>query len=115
MGDTKYLGEFEQMVLLAALQHDDDAHAPAIAHELEKSAGRAVSRGALYSALGRLEKKGLLRWAVEAHDSDSQDRGGYPKRRFAVTEEGLEALRESRDALMNLWRGLDDVLARQSR
>ena len=107
MGDKVFLGEFEQMVLLAILQRRDRAFGPAVSAELEARAGRSVSRGALYSALRRLEGKGYLRWHLEAATSD---RGGHAARRFEVTESGLRALRISREALENLWSGLEDIV-----
>jgi len=107
MGRKGFIGEFEQVVLLATLQLRDGAHAPAIARMLEEDAGRPVSRGALYSTLDRLEKKGLLEWEIRA---SSEDGDGTPKRRFSVTEEGIEALRASREMLLTLWEGLDKVL-----
>ena len=33
------------------------------------------------------------------------------KRKFSVTPAGVKALRASRKALLELWQGLDDVLA----
>lgn len=107
-----YLGEFEQLVLLAVLQRQGEAHAPAISDELEAGAGRKVSRGALYATLERLQNKGLLRWEVGAASSE---RGGHRKRRFEVTADGIEALRAARATLEGMWRGLDDVLARSAR
>ena len=108
--DKTFPGELEQMVLLAMLQLGDDAHAPDIARHLEQTAGRSVSRGSLYTVLGRLESKGMVRWQVERSSSGDGERGGYPKRRFEVTAAGVEALRDARAALMSLWRGLDEVL-----
>jgi len=107
-----YLGEFEQLVLLATLQLKDEAHAPAIGRELQDTAGRRVSRGALYATLERLENKGLLRWEIGAASSE---RGGHRKRRFAVTASGVETLRGSRSTLENLWQGLDEIFARPER
>lgn len=107
MPDKNFLGEFEQMVLLAILQRAPSAYGPTVSEELERSAGRTVSRGALYSSLGRLEKKGLLRWHLE---SPTAERGGHPRRRFEVTHAGIEALKASRTALVSLWAGLDHVL-----
>ena len=109
MGNKTFLGEFEQMVLLAVLQLKEDAYAPNVAQELEESAGRTVSRGALYTALDRLNKKGMVRWSIEAATSE---RGGLPKRRFEVTGAGVECLKDSRAALLNLWSGLEKELAR---
>ncbi len=102
-----FIGEFEQMVLLAILQLGTAAYGPDIGQELESKAGRRVSRGTLYSGMERLQKKGLLRWEIEAVTSD---RGGIPKRRFEVTAAGLEALRFSQRALTNLKAGLEDLL-----
>jgi DNA-binding PadR family transcriptional regulator len=108
----QYLGEFEQMVLLAALQLNETAYAPDIGRELERSASRRVSRGALYATLDRLEQKGFLRWKIEAASSD---RGGHRKRLFEVTASGVEVLKASRVALENLWKGLDDVFVESRR
>ncbi|KPJ89308.1 MAG: hypothetical protein AMS18_12560 [Gemmatimonas sp. SG8_17] len=101
------IGEFEQLVLLAILQLKSEAYGPNISEELERKAGRRVSRGALYSSLDRLQQKGLLQWEIEVASSD---RGGHPKRRFEVTQPGIAALREYRKALTKLWAGLEEVL-----
>jgi DNA-binding PadR family transcriptional regulator len=101
------LGEFEHMLLLAILQLRENAYGPGISGELERTAGRSVSRGALYSALGRLEEKGFLRWTLE---EPGPDRGGHAKRRFELTEPGLAALRTYREALLRLWTDLEGVL-----
>jgi PadR family transcriptional regulator, regulatory protein PadR len=101
------LGEFEHMVLLAILQLGDAAYAPSVATTLEESAGRSVSRGALYSSLSRLEDKGFLRWQLEA---PGPDRGGHARRRFELTQSGLAAVRMYRAALLRLWTNLEGVL-----
>jgi len=110
MGRDGYLGEFEQLVLLATLRLSEDAHGPAIAGELEGRAGRRVSRGALYATLDRLEGKGFLTWSV---DAPTPERSGQPKRRFEVTAEGLAALRASRQAVRNLEEGIEGLLAEE--
>ncbi len=102
-----YLGEFEQLLLLAVLRLDAHASGTEIARELETRAGRAVSRGALYTSLDRLETKGLLRWKP---GPGGAERAGLPRRLYAVTPAGLAALRASREVLRRMWRGLDDVL-----
>ena len=101
------IGEFEQLVLLAILQQGDTAFGLEVRGEIEKSAGRKVSRGAFYTTLERLEKKGYLVWE-EATPTDP-DRTA-PLRKFTVTSAGLSALRASRRALQTLWRGLDELL-----
>jgi len=107
MPEKKSLGEFEHLVLLAVLQLKEDARAIDIRFHIQDQAGRSVSRGALYSSLERLEKKGFLSWEVE---DSSPERGGIPRRRFFVTEAGLEAVRSSHQAISVLSRGLEEVL-----
>lgn len=104
MSPAPFLGEFEQMVLLAILQQGEEAFALEVRREIETSAHRSVSRGAFYTTLDRMERKGLVRWE-ERRPEDS--RRTAPLRRFEVTEEGLEALRTSARALESLSRGLD--------
>jgi PadR family transcriptional regulator len=106
-----YLGEFEQLLLLAILRLGDEAFGADIARELEDRAGRTVSRGHLYTSLDRLEGKGLLRWKV---GSGTAIRDGLPRRIYTVTPAGLAALRASRDVLRRMWRGLDDLLKEPS-
>ena len=60
MVEKRYLGEFEQMVLLAILHVGDGAYGLAIRKELEQRTGREVSHGAAYVTLERLAKKGLV-------------------------------------------------------
>ena len=103
----RFLGEFEQMVLLATLQLKDEAFATSILKELDARAGRSVSRGTLYKTLERMEAKGLIEWVAT---EGPPERGGHPRRRFAVTERGVAALQESREAVQRLSEGLDGVL-----
>jgi DNA-binding PadR family transcriptional regulator len=109
MGGRAFLGEFEQMVLLAVLRLGEAAFGPGIAEELEERAGRQVSRGALYATLDRLERKGYLTWAIEAPTSESR---GNRRRRFNVTPAGIEELVSVKEAYVSLWEGLDGVLRR---
>jgi PadR family transcriptional regulator, regulatory protein PadR len=101
------LGEFEHLVLLAVLQLGREAHAARVRERIELGAERKVTRGALYATLDRLTSKDFLEWEVEESTSA---RGGIPRRRFQVTESGLEALRRSHAAVRTLSRGLESVL-----
>jgi PadR family transcriptional regulator PadR len=107
MATPAYLGEFEQLLLLAVLRLDAEASGFEIARELEARAGRTVSRGALYTSLDRLENKGLLRWKVAA---GTDARGGLPRRLYTVTPAGVTALRASRETLRRMWRGVEHLL-----
>lgn len=97
-----FLGEFEQMVLLAVLRLDEAAYGLKVGDEIERVAERRPSSGALYTTLDRLERKGYLTSSLE---EDSAGRAGRPRRYFALTPEGMAALRRSRQALLKMWAG----------
>ena len=107
MNAKSFLGEFEQMVLLGILQQGERAFGLEVRREIERSADRRVSRGAFYTTLDRLARKGYVRWTEETADHGA--RAGN-LRKFQVTSAGLEALRDTRRAFDALSRGLDDVL-----
>lgn len=102
-----YLGVFEQAVLLAILRRGDEAFGLEVRQEIEASTGRKVSRSAFYTTLDRLEKKGLVAWIPMASETSPRT---APIRLFEVTRPGRAALRESRDVLASLWRGMDKVV-----
>jgi PadR family transcriptional regulator PadR len=102
-----YLGEFEQIVLLAILRLGEHAYAIPIRDEIATRAGRHVARGALYTALDRLEQKRFLRSRMS---EPLAERGGRSRRYFTLTAMGLAALRESRHTLLQLWSGLEGQL-----
>ena len=98
------LGEFEQIVLLAILRLDDRAYGVTIRSEIAECTGRNVAPGALYTTLDRMEEKGILRsWLGEA----TPQRGGRPKRYFALTKSGRAALINAQRAYQNLLNGLE--------
>ena len=75
--------------------------------EIEEQTGRAVARGALYTTLDRMESKGYLSSRV---GDPTPKRGGRARRYFTITAAGYAALRASRKALMNMWRGYESVI-----
>lgn len=101
------LGEFEKLVMLAVLHLAREAYGANILQELEERTGRTTSAGAIYVALRRLEKKGLVSSLL---GEPSPHRGGRPKRFFAVEKEGLEALRQAQADWSAMARGLEGVL-----
>jgi DNA-binding PadR family transcriptional regulator len=104
MPGREYLGEFEQIVLLALLRVGKDAYGVPVRREIEKQTRRSVSIGALYRTLDRLEGKGLV---ASRTGDPTPERGGRAKRYFRVEPLGLHALRRTRDALAVMWDGLD--------
>jgi PadR family transcriptional regulator PadR len=100
---TGSLGTLELMLLLALLRLEPDAYGVSIAGELETVTGRAVSLGAVYATLERLNTKGLV--TAEVGEPTAQ-RGGRAKRFFKVTPRGLTAVKETQRALAALTRGI---------
>ena len=103
------LGEFEVVVLMAALHGGADAYGSAIRDDIERRIGRNVSRGAVYVTLDRLEEKGLLTSKLGGATSE---RGGRPKRLFQVTPAGITAIRHSVSVLSRMVKGLEPVIGK---
>ena len=108
MPKSMILGEFEHLVLLACARlAESGATATALRAELLEASGQQGTRGALYRTLDRLETKGYVTWQLE---EGGPERGGMPRRVFAVTPEGVTALRTCRAVFEHLWNGLDELL-----
>jgi DNA-binding PadR family transcriptional regulator len=106
---TAPLGEFEIVVLMAALHLEGSAFGSAILDEIEIRTGRRVSRGSVYITLDRLEEKGLLASRLA---EPSVSRGGRPKRLFRVTAAGVAAVKHSVGMLARMHKGLEPLLGR---
>jgi DNA-binding PadR family transcriptional regulator len=98
------LGEFEELVLLTlAGMTDDESYVVPILERLEDEAERIVPIGAVYSALDRLHRKGMVRSWVAGGEKRGQ---GRRKRYYAVNEDGRAALDESRRIREHLWQSM---------
>ena len=96
----KFLGEFEQFLLLSILKLGDNAYGSTVRQQLAETIQRDVTIGALYTTLERLEKKGLLDSKM---GEVTPERGGRAKKYFKVTAKGLSALKRSKQALTSMW------------
>ena len=87
------LGQFEQLVLASVVTLGDNAYGVTIqkkVHELASS--KAVTLGAIYVALDRLEDKGFVSsWLSEP----TAARGGRAKRCYRLEASGERALKDS--------------------
>lgn len=111
MARREHLGEFEHLVLVAVLRLRDDAYGVSIRQEIEKRTRRALTVGALYRTLDRLEAKGYV---TSRFGDPTPERGGRSKRYFKVRPLGLRTLRASREALTAMWEGLEPEVTRVS-
>ena len=103
MGRAGYLGEFEQVVLLAVARLETDAYGMRIRSEIEDRAGRQASIGAVYATLERLVSKGLVR---EKDVPGGGERSGLARRFYRITPAGKSALESARDLQERMWAGL---------
>ena len=98
------LGEFEQIVLLAILRLEDQAYGVSIRAEIAEHARRTVAPGALYTALERLEEKGLVRSRI---GEPTPERGGRRRRHFELLPLGARSLRDACRALAGMTAGIE--------
>lgn len=83
------LGAFEQLLLFSVLRLGEEAYGVTIRETLEERTGRTVSSGAIYTALARLEERGLVTsWLGEA----TRGRAGRPPRYYRVEPAGARLL-----------------------
>src|SRR5258708_4710659 len=103
------LGELEYLLITAAARLGDEAYGAAIREEIEATAGRRGSIGALYTTLDRLETKGLVTtWMGDA----TPQRGGRAKRMVSVTPNGVRAAKDFYDVVTRVSRGASWVANR---
>ena len=103
------LREFEELVLLSVLIASPDAHGPSLQQVLGEEAHRDVSLGAIYTALDRLGRKGLV--SSELGDP-TPVRGGRRKRHYQLTPEGLTHVRNTRRVREQMWGKISPDLRR---
>jgi PadR family transcriptional regulator PadR len=96
-------GEFELLMMLAIAGLGEDAYGVTIRETLEARTSRAVTLGAVYKTLGRLESKGLVEVAIAPPTSE---RGGRRKKMYTLTDEGRAAVRTTLSDLRQLSQGL---------
>lgn len=93
MGDKRpYLGEFEEMVLLAVMRLGSNAYGVTIRQTVEEATGRTTSVGAIYTTLERLEQKGFV---SSRQGEPTAERGGRAKRYFKIEGAGAQALNDA--------------------
>jgi DNA-binding PadR family transcriptional regulator len=95
------LGSFEQLILFCVLRLGDEAYGVPIREMLEAETGRSVSAGAIYTALARLEDRGLVSsWIGDP----TTGRAGRPPKYYRVEPDGARALLATYSALQSLAR-----------
>jgi DNA-binding PadR family transcriptional regulator len=100
---TAYLGEFEQLILLAILRLGPGAGTPAIRDAVAAGSQRTIWIGAVFTTLERLEQKGLVR-------SMHVEEGSKRRKTYALQPEGERAIARAYDTWARMTRGLKPKL-----
>lgn len=110
MARVDSLGQFEQLVLTAIMALHEDAYGVTIhAKVAELSQPKAVSLGAVYVTLDRLEDKGYVSsWLSDP----TPERGGRSKRCYRVEGLGERALQDSTATAKRIWDALVEALGK---
>ena len=104
------LAEFELLVMLAAIRlGPSKAYTVPIAEEIRRRTGRSVRRASVFTALQRLEKKGMVFTRL---GEPRPDRGGRPPRLVSVQPAGFEAVQASVKAVKSMARGLGNAIGK---
>jgi PadR family transcriptional regulator PadR len=97
------LSQLDVLALLAVGRLGDDAYGVTVCEDISSVTGRDVSIAAVYVALDRLDRRGLVRaWSSEPRP----ERGGRSRRHFVPTAAGHAALRAERALMTKMWRGV---------
>lgn len=97
------LGHFEQLILLALLDlADEQAYGVPIRELIEQRTGRRVSPGAVYTALDRMQARGLI---TSRLGDPTAERGGRRKRLYRLEPAGSRLLAQSVSALQEMTAG----------
>src|SRR5688500_4063447 len=101
------LGDFEQHMLFALIRREDDANGVTIRESIEARTGRAISHDALYTALYRLEQRGLV---ASRLGEPTPQRGGKRKRLYTLQPAGERALARAYESLRQMANGVGSRL-----
>lgn len=112
MAKPDSIGQFEQLVLTAVLHLRENAYGVTIhAKVAELARPKAVSLGAVYVTLDRLEDKGLIAsWLSDP----TPERGGRSKRCYELVALGERALQESAVTARRVWEAVAEAWGKEA-
>ena len=102
-----FLGEFEELVLLATAILHKNAYGVSIKEEIESQLDREVSMGGLHTALLRLEDKGYIK---SSNGETKEERAGRPRKYFEITAMGKKAIAYAKESREKMWRAIPKIV-----
>ena len=94
------LGKFEEAILSAIIQLDDNAYGVPIRQKVSELTGKDAVIGAVYTTLSRLEKKKLV---TSKMGEPTPERGGRRKKYYFITNAGRAAVIAASQRAQRLW------------
>jgi DNA-binding PadR family transcriptional regulator len=110
MAKGDFVGEFELYVMLAIAHLGDEAYGIAMRQEIEDRTGRDVAIGAVYATRGRLDDKGLVRFAMSKPEPVP---GGRARKYYSLTPAGERALSHSTSMMSRMMAGFRPVPSKE--
>ena len=104
----RILSRSEEIILATVWKLQDDAYGVAINETINQKTGLNWKFGSIYTPLGRLVEKGLLK-TIEGQPSP--ERGGRRKLYFRLTKEGKQALIEVQRVHSAIWQDMPSLKA----
>ena len=102
----RILSRTEEIILATVWKLQDNAYGVAINEDINKNTDLNWRFGSIYTPLGRLVEKGLLK-TIEGEPTP--ERGGRRKLYFELTKEGKKALLEVQRVHSAVWRNMPDL------
>lgn len=107
----KILSKSEELLLLAICNLKEEAYGVEILKYVSEKTGQDWSIGSIYVPLDRLARMGCV---VSYQGEPTSRRGGKSKRYFKITNEGFEALKESKRIQEEMWENIPELAAGKS-
>ncbi|MFC1563406.1 PadR family transcriptional regulator [candidate division KSB1 bacterium] len=104
---VKELSRQEEFVLLAIWRLEGNAYGVTIRRYLTKITGKEWTLGAVYVPLYRLTDKGFVRSFLS---DPIEERGGRSKRLYSATDDGMNALRQTKRMHDRIWETVPDFI-----
>jgi len=102
----RILSRTEEIILATVWKLQEEAYGVAVNRYINKNTGLNWRFGSIYTPLGRLVEKGLLK-AIEGEPTP--ERGGRRKLYFELTEEGKKALLEVQKVHSAIWLDMPSI------
>ena len=91
----------EQIFLIAIWHLKEDAYGVKIREKIIDLTGSSMMFGTIYNTLDKLVKKGYVN--TRKGGEATEERGGYKKVFYSLTNDGMIALRKARELQESLW------------